>query len=243
MSSDHDNQTTTGHERNQRNDSIAPDISNRREVLLRRCRRGMVRTATPCSGVLHRQRVADRATQARTNRKLQANPIPCARATDTHTDPSWAHLHAVQGSHPAFISGTRSQPDDRTYRRRRVPRTTPPRRTSQLDRLAEQLHPPQVAKKPAHTLPQLISTQRRQWAHQLDQQTEHHIVTADDRLVGPDQHRIIGKPPTQLPQLPQKLLPTHTDTHALPSLPRSTGRTHHDQTITIALSPSPITTP
>lgn len=88
-------------------------------------------------------------------------------------------------------------------------------------------YPPQVAKKPAHALPQRISTHRSSRAHQPDQQTEHHIIAAvHDRLVGPDQHRVIGKPPTKLHQLPQKLLPAHTNTHALPSLPRSTGRTH-----------------
>ncbi|MDF2470974.1 hypothetical protein RERY_38420 [Rhodococcus erythropolis] len=153
-------------------------------------------------------------------------------------------LSDARGHRRRAGSPTDSWQDYRTSRRRRVPRTAPPRRASQLDRLAEQLHPPQVAKKPAHTLPQRISTHRSNRAHQPDQQTEHHIVAAGhDRLVRTDQHRIIGKPPTKLPQLPQKSLPAHTNTHALPSLPRSTGRTPHDQTITIAPLPARLCSP
>lgn len=148
----------------------------------------------------------------------------------------------------------RLQPDDRTHRRRRVPRITPPRRPSQLHRLSEHLHPPQAAKKPAHAPPQRVSTPRCRGAHQPDQQPEHHIVIAvRDNPVRTDQHALIGKLRTQLPQLPHKSRPAPINAqHLLPraqplkplSSPVTQPRTrnnHHRTTVTPQAPGSPVT--
>lgn len=108
--------------------------------------------------------------------------------------------------------------DNRTYRRRRIPRITPAPGTTQLDSRPEQFRPPPVPEKTTHTVPQLISTPRDRRPHQTDQQSEHHIViTVNDALVRIDQPTLIGKSRTKLSQLTQKPPPTRIQTHDAPA--------------------------
>lgn len=156
----------------------------------------------PYGGALHRQRAADQTVPG-------THQPETACANPMHASKGYAH-RSEASKNPSFLVGiphtpanTRLQPDNRTIQRRRVPRITPPHRTSPLYRLTEQLHPPQVPKKPTHTLPQHICTRRSSRAHQPDQQPEHHlVVTVDDTLVRTDQHLVIGKPLAKLTQLP-----------------------------------------
>lgn len=91
-----------------------------------------------------------------------------------------------------------------------------PLRSSRLHRLAEQLQPPQVSKKPAYAFPQRISADRGGWSHQTDQQSELHIaVTVHDGLERSNQPVISRKLRAKLSQLTTKLL----DTHAAPATP------------------------
>lgn len=99
-------------------------------------------------------------------------------------------------------------PDNWTYRRRRIPRITPPLRISQIHRRTVQLDATQVTKKPTDTLPQSICARRSRRPNQTDQQSEHLVtITVHDGLVRTDQHPLIRKPRTELSQLTQKPTP------------------------------------